>query len=53
MPGPVTIGYRDIVPLHGEARMLAALEWSRAFCTLRSRWRYLVGAHKQQGTSQQ
>ena len=46
-----TIGYGDIVPLHGEVRMLAALEGVTGVLYVAITVALLVSAYKQQGTS--
>jgi ion channel len=46
-----TIGYGDIVPLHGEVRMLAALEGITGILYIAITVALLVSAYKQQSTS--
>jgi len=46
-----TIGYGDIVPIHGEVRMLAALEGITGVLYVAITVAVLVSAYKQQGTS--
>jgi len=46
-----TIGYGDIVPVHGEVRMLAALEGVTGVLYVAITVALLVSAYKQQGTS--
>ena len=46
-----TIGYGDVVPLHGEVRMLAALEGVAGVLYVAITVALLVSAYRQQGTS--
>lgn len=46
-----TIGYGDVVPLHGEVRMLAALEGVTGVLYIAITVALLVSAYKQQSTS--
>jgi hypothetical protein len=46
-----TIGYGDIVPLHGETRMLAALEGITGVLYIAITVALLVSAYKQQSSS--
>lgn len=46
-----TIGYGDVVPVSGEARMLAALEGVTGVLYVAITVALLVSAYKQQGTS--
>ena len=48
-----TIGYGDVVPLHAEVRMLAALEGVTGILYIAITVALLVSAYKQQGTSGQ
>ena len=48
-----TIGYGDVVPLHAEVRMLAALEGITGILYVAITVALLVSAYKQQGTSGQ
>ena len=48
-----TIGYGDIVPLHGEVRMLAALEGVTGVLYVAITVALLVSAYKQQGDSRE
>ena len=46
-----TIGYGDVVPVHGEVRMLAALEGVTGVLYVAITVAILVSAYKQQGNS--
>jgi len=46
-----TVGYGYVVPLHGEVRMLAALEGVTGVLYVAITVALLVSAYKQQGTS--
>ena len=46
-----TVGYGDVVPFHGEVRMLAALEGVTGVLYVAITVALLVSAYKQQGTS--
>ena len=46
-----TIGYGDVVPIHGEVRMLAALEGVTGVLYIAITVALLVSAYKQQGNS--